>query len=130
MGYSEHPSKSTEPTSIIEVLTAMIDEGKFQAAVVTSSDGLPIASAPAGYDSDVTSAMVALLQRVSSDARNQLGMSEVDEVMIYDRDRIRLICRYLSVGKVKIILAAIVPPSLAYRQITNQAIRHIRRLLS
>ncbi|TET38398.1 MAG: hypothetical protein E3J69_01545 [Anaerolineales bacterium] len=130
MGYSEHPSKSTEPTSIIEVLTAMIDEGKFQAAVVTSSDGLPIASAPAGYDSDVTSAMVALLQRVSSDARNQLGMSEVDEVMIYDRDRIRLICRYLTVGKVKIILAAIVPPGLAYRQITNQAIRQIKRLLS
>ncbi len=130
MGYSEHPSKPTEPTSIIEVLTAMIDEGKFQAAVVTSSDGLPIASAPAGYDSDVTSAMVALLQRVSSDARNQLGMSEVDEVMIYDRDRIRLICRYLSVGKVKIILAAIVPPGQAYRQITNQAIRQIKRLLS
>ncbi|MBL7063182.1 MAG: hypothetical protein ISS49_03095 [Anaerolineae bacterium] len=54
----------------------------------------------------------------------------MDEVTIYDRDRVRLVCRYLTVGRERLILAALVPPGRCYRRVTNQAIRRIRQLLS
>jgi len=130
VGNNEHQPGATEPTSLEEILCVMNEAGGFRVSVLTSTEGLPIVTVPAGYDSDVTAAMVALLQRVSSDAQSQLGMAEIDEVTIRVRDRIRLVCRYLTVGRERLILAAIVPPGRYYRRVTNRAIRQIRQLLS
>jgi predicted regulator of Ras-like GTPase activity (Roadblock/LC7/MglB family) len=120
----------TMPTPIERVLREMNRAGEFQASLLTSAEGLPIATAPANCDSDVTAAMVALVQRASYDAQSQLGMADVDEVTIRDRDRIRLVCRYIAVGSERLILATMVPPGHSYRRVTNLTVRRIRRLLS
>jgi hypothetical protein len=73
---------------------------------------------------------VALLRKVSSETREQLGMSALDEVTVRSQDRVRLVCRYLAVGEQGLILVALVPPDCYYRRATNRAIAQIRRLLS
>ena len=130
MSSNKHQSGVVEPTSLEEILYAMNEAGGFRVSVLTSTEGLPIATVPADYDSDVTAAMVALLQRVGSDAQSQLGMAEMDEMTIYDRDRTRLVCRHITVGRERLILVALVPRGHCYRRATNQAIRQIRQLLS
>jgi len=130
MSDNKHQPGAAEPTSLKEILYAMNEAGEFQISVLTSTEGLPIATAPASYNSDLTAAMVALIQRVSNDAQSQLGMKDVDEVTIHDRARIRLVCRYIFAGREKLILAAMVPPGRSYRRVTNHAVRQIKRLLS
>ena len=130
MSDNEHRPGVAEPASLEEILRALNEAGKFQATVLAAIDGLLIAALPSDYDTDAAAAMVALLQRVSNDAQSQLGMAGVDEVTIRDRDRIRLVCRYLVVGGERLILAMLVPPGHRYRRVTNRAIRQIRQLLS
>ena len=112
-----------------EVLEQTTDNGDFRAVVLASDEGLPLASVPSHYDSEATAAMVALLQRVSREARDQLAMAKVDEVTISDCERIRLVCRYLEVGGDVLILAVMVPPKVYYRRVTNRAVRRIKDIL-
>jgi predicted regulator of Ras-like GTPase activity (Roadblock/LC7/MglB family) len=124
--------KTTRPNpfqKILHALQTMNEAGKFQAAVLTSGEGLPIITVPTNYDSHVAAAIVAMLRRISDRAENQLGMAEVDEVTIRGHDRVRLVCRYLPAGEEKLILAVIVPPGHSYRRVTNRAVRQITRLL-
>jgi len=130
MSNNEHQPGATQPTSLEKILYEMNETGKFQVSVLTSTEGLPITTVPADYNSDLAAAMVALLQRVSNDAQGQLGMAQVDEITIRDRNHARLVCRYLVVGRERLILAAMIPPGRPYRRATNRAIRQIRRLLS
>lgn len=119
-----------QPTSLEGILHQMNQAGEFQVSMLTSTAGLPIATVPATYDSDFTAAMVALIQRASIDAKSQLGMADVDEVTIQDRDRIRLVCRYIALGRERLILVVVVPPGQAYRSVTNRAVSQLRQLLS
>ena len=129
MSNNEHQPED-KPISLEKILHEMDEVGRFQVSVLTSTEGLPIATVPAGYNSNLVAAIVALLQRVSNDAQSQLGMAEVDEVSISDRARIRLVCRYFVVGRERLILAVIVPPGRPYRRATNRAIKQIKQLLS
>ena len=122
--------ENAQPTSLKEILCEMNADGRFEVVILASQDGLLIATEPADYDSEVTAATVALLRKVSSETREQLGMAALDEVTIRSNDRVRLVCRYLSVGEQGLILVALVPPDRYYRRATNHAIRQIRRLLS
>ena len=131
MNHDKHIPGAKKPTSLKEILQEMHTTGKFQVSVLTSAvEGLPIATFPADYDSDLTAVIVALLQRVSNDARGGLKMAEVDELTIRDRDQTRLVCRYLVIGRERLILAAIVPPGRPYRRVTNWAVRQIEQLLA
>jgi len=130
VNHDKHRPGASKSPSFKEILREMNTTGKFQVSVLTSVEGLPIATVPADYDSDLTAAMVALLQRVSNDAQSRLKMAEVDEVTIRDRDHIRLVCRYLVIGRERLILAAMVPPGRPYRRVTNRAIRQIEQLLA
>ena len=112
-----------------EVLEQMTDNGDFRAVVLASDEGLPLAAVPSHYDSDTTAAMVALLQRVSREARDQLEMAKVDEVTISDCEHIRLVCRYVEVGGDMLILAVMVPSGTYYRRVTNRAVRRIKDIL-
>jgi predicted regulator of Ras-like GTPase activity (Roadblock/LC7/MglB family) len=122
--------ENARPTSLQDILRQMNADGRFEVVILASRDGLLIATEPEGYDSEVTAATVALLRRVSSDAREQLGLAALDEVTIRSSDRVRLVCRYLAVGEQGLILVALVPPDRYYRRVTNRAIRQIVQLLS
>lgn len=116
--------------TLSEILGAMYEAGQFRAVVLASADGLPIAAAPAGYDSDLAAALVAMLRKVSGEAQGQLGLAEIDEVTVRSRDHVCLVCRRLDVGAEELILVAIVPPGRRYRRTTNQAIAQIKAMLA
>ncbi len=101
--------------------------GSFEASVLASSDGLPIATVPSGYDTDVTAAMVALLGSVAQQTRDHVGMAPLDEVSVRASDHIRLVCRCFQMDGEEFILAVVIPREQRYhRRLTNQAIREIR----
>lgn len=110
-----------------ETLERINREGNFEASVLATPDGLPIATAPVGYDSDVTAAMVALLKSVAQQTQDQVGMAPLDEVSVRASDHIRLVCRSFRVDGEDFILAVVVPREQRYhRQLTNRAIRDLR----
>jgi predicted regulator of Ras-like GTPase activity (Roadblock/LC7/MglB family) len=123
-------SHQPEPTSLSDILYAVLEEGRFQAVMLASADGLPIARAPAGYKSDLAAALVAMLRKASGEAQSQLGLAEVDEVTVRSRDRVSLVCRRLDLRTEELILVVTVPPGRRYRRTTNQAIAQIKALLS
>jgi predicted regulator of Ras-like GTPase activity (Roadblock/LC7/MglB family) len=114
-------------TSLERTLEQINREGSFEASILASNDGLPIATVPSSYDTDVTAAMVALLQRVARDTRDYVGMAPVDEVSVRASDHIRLVCRCFEVDGQEFILAVMIPKEQRYyRQLTNRAIRELR----
>jgi len=130
MSYNDPPCETNGRITLANVLTEMNDAGDFKISVLTSKEGLPIATAPPDHDSDLAAAMMALLQKVSNDAQSQIGMAPVDEVTIRDQNDFRLVCRHITVGQEELILSAIVPPDHPYRRVTNRALKHIHQLLS
>lgn len=114
-------------TSFEETLEKINKDGRFQASVLASSDGLPVARAPSEYDPEITAAMVALLRSVAQQTQDQVGMGRLDEVSVRADDRLRLICRCFEIDGEDFILAVVVPSQQRfYRQETNRAIRELR----
>ena len=114
-------------TTFEQTLDQINREGNFAASVLASSDGLPIASAPSAYDPELTAAMAGLLRSVAQQTRNQVGMTQLDEVSLRASDRLRLICRCFQIDGEDYILAVLVPREQRdYRQTTNRAMRELR----
>ena len=112
--------------SFVEILKEMNAEGGFTRSVLSSSDGLPIASAPVSPDHELASDMVAMLQQVSAETQDHPGLAPVDEVTIRTQEQSYLVCRTIPSGKDWISLCALVPPGKAYRRVTNRAVRKIQ----
>ena len=113
--------------SFEQALDKINREGNFQASVLASSDGLPIATVPSDYDTDITAAMVALLRNVAQQTQDHIGMSQLDEVSVRAGDHIRLVCRCLELDGEDFILAVVVPREQRYyRQLTNRAIKELK----
>jgi predicted regulator of Ras-like GTPase activity (Roadblock/LC7/MglB family) len=130
MDNKTYTKDTTLPQSLAQIVCQLNLEGGFQTSVLTSEDGLAIAAYPVDRDNDTTAAIVALLQRVSNDAKVLLDMSDLDEVAICDRNRIRLVCRYIPFKDSRLILAVIVLPDHPYRHLTNRAVKQIEQLLA
>jgi predicted regulator of Ras-like GTPase activity (Roadblock/LC7/MglB family) len=109
-----------------KILREMNHAGYFKAAVLSTTEGLSLASAPASYEDDMAAAMVALLNEVARQARQQLALAQVDELSLVGDDRIRLTCRYFSVDGQDLVLSVLIPPDRYYRRLTNRAIKALR----
>lgn len=117
----------TRQTSLAQILREMTDEGSFKASVLVSSEGLPLSWASSPFNTDTMAAMVALVKNSIRPAREKMGLDDVDEVSIVQRDKMRLVCRYFVVGDEELILAVVAPPHQTYRRLTNRAISRITR---
>ena len=115
--------------SFVDILKEMNTKGGFIRSVLATSEGLPIAAAPENSDSELAGAMVVLLQQVSADTQDHLGMAPVDEVTIRTEDNNHLVCRTIVSGDDWLSLCALVPANRAYRRTTNKAVRKIREVL-
>jgi predicted regulator of Ras-like GTPase activity (Roadblock/LC7/MglB family) len=115
--------------SFINILEEMNLEGGFRRSVLSTSEGLPIASAPMRPDHELASAMIAMLQQVSVETQDHLGLAPVDEVTIRTKEGVHLVCRTILSGEDWICLCALVPPGQAYRRATNRAVRRIRAVI-
>jgi predicted regulator of Ras-like GTPase activity (Roadblock/LC7/MglB family) len=121
----EQPLK--KQTIFEEILQEMNHAGNFRAAILSTTEGLSLAAAPANYEDEMAAAMVALLNKVARQARQQLNLAQVDELSLVDNDRTRLACRYFSIAGQDLVLAVLTPPDCYYRRLTNHAIREIKR---
>jgi len=110
-----------------KILQEMNRAGDFQAALLSTTEGLPLASSPVGYEDEMAAATVALLNKVARQAHQQLNLAQVDELSLVGDDRTRLTCRYFSIAGQDLVLTVLTPPDCYYRRLTNRAIRRIRR---
>jgi predicted regulator of Ras-like GTPase activity (Roadblock/LC7/MglB family) len=114
-------------TNFTQALENINKNGGFQASVLASSDGLPVAQAPSEYDAEIIAAMVALLRSVAQQTQDQVGIGRLDEVAVRADDRLRLICRPFEIDEEDFILAVVVPNQQRYyRRETNRAITQLR----
>lgn len=119
----------TEPQTFDEVLKEMNSDGGFIRSVLATSDGFSIASAPTTPDHELASAMIALLQQVSVETQDNLGLAAVDEVTIRTKEHSYLVCRTIPSGDDSLSLCAIVPPGRSYRRVTSRAVRKILQII-
>jgi predicted regulator of Ras-like GTPase activity (Roadblock/LC7/MglB family) len=119
-------AEADEQSYLDQVLCEMNDEGQFKASVLVSREGLPISSVSSPFDVEMLAAMVTVVGNTVEQARENIGLDELDEVSVVQADKMRLICRHFSIGEEDVILAAIAPPHQTYRRVTNRAIRRIR----
>ncbi len=123
--------KTSSITNELNRLLAQLNQdGGFTISVLTDSQGLPIAAAGKdGLDSERQSAIVAMIQKTVSQVGNRLGMTEAEEISIYDSLGQRLVCRSFSANSHSLILAVTIPGSqITYRRLTRQAIAAITRI--
>ena len=124
-----HQGGGNTPLTFVEILNDMNQEGGFSRSVLATSEGLPIASAPVNPDSELASAMVAMLQQAASELRNQFQLPQIDEFTIRAVNKLHLICRMIKIDSDMMILGVVVPPGQLYRRVTNKAITRIREAL-
>ena len=122
------PSKAGS-TELSKVLADMNEQGSFPIAIITDRHGFPIASAAGpDQDPDTQSAVVALVQKTATQASNQLGMAQTDEISLYDTNGRRLVCRPFTANGHNLILAVVIPnKNQTYRRLTNKAVSDVRR---
>ncbi len=119
----------TGSTEISEILAEMNKQGNFPISVLTDQHGFPIASAASpGQNADTQSAVVAMVQKTATQVSTKLGMSQTDEISLYDTEGRRLVCRPFSANQHDMILAVLVTDrNQSYRRLTTQAVSAIRK---
>lgn len=99
----------------------------FIATILTDGDGLPLISTlkdETRLDEMLASAAPLILRTIQK-SNERAGFSEAYEIVINNSDQSKLICRFFEVNNQALILIAVVPNKVAYRQIMNQMIRSI-----
>jgi len=116
-------------SSFIDILEKMNEEGGFIRSVLATEEGLPVAAVPDQSLDNSLSALVSLLHNVSHDVLSQLEIDEISEITIRDQDRYKFVCRRIKTADDSLLLAALVPPDLYYRRVTNRAMKRIQSFL-
>lgn len=117
-------------TNLLEAqLKRLNREGQFLASLVADVQGLPIAAVDSQYNTEMIAALSALVRDVSHRAETQLGFKKMDEVSLVDDDKVRLVCRYFTVGDSMYILSCVIPAQQTYRRLTSTALREIEKIM-
>ena len=115
-------------SSVEKVLGDIIEEGGFGAAVVATSDGLPIALVGATeVDTKLIGAVAASMKDLAKRAHQGL-----DEISLRDKKGKLIVSRYFSIvapqGQFDLVLAVQVPERKSYRRLINQAVKRIQQV--
>lgn len=115
-------------TEISKILANAKEKGNFLAAILTDHEGFPIASASNEKQSpEIHAALVGIIQRVTSQATEQLGLSSAAEFSLFDANGHLFICRPFSSKSVEMVLAFLLPnKDQSYRRIMSQTISEIQ----
>ena len=115
------------PGNLTDVLQSLNAAGGFLVTVLTDSEGLVLASAPApGWDAEKQAAVVALIQRAARQSED-VSLGSTDEISIRDVSGRRLVCRPFEVDGQVLLLSVLAAEGKAYRRLTNVAVRDVRR---
>ncbi len=124
-------AKRVSRQSTIEaVLRGLMEQGGFEAAVVATSDGLPIALVgQSTVDTRLVGAVAASLKDLATRAHQEL-----DEISLRDKKGKLVVSRYFSIvspqGQFNLLLAVQVPEKKSYRRLVNQAVKRIQQVWS
>lgn len=112
------------------LLNKINEQGGFSMSILTDRQGFSIAStATDEHKPDIKAATVAVVNKMLTQAREQLDMSPTDEIVLRSTDGQRLICRPFSVQGHDLILAVLVPGrEKPYRKLMNQTLRDIEHI--
>ncbi len=117
-------------TEFSKILVEANEKGKFLASVLTDREGFPIASASSTQtNSEIHAALVGIIQRVTSRATEQLGISAATEFSLCDANGNLFICRPFSANGIDLMLAFLVPgKDTPYRRVMSQTITAIQKV--
>jgi hypothetical protein len=118
-----------ESMEISKILAETNEKGKFLSCIVTDIEGFPIASvSTADRSPEVQAAVVGLIQRVISQASEQLGISDTTEFSLFDASGNLFVCRPFITGGVEMVLAFLIPgKDQPYRRLMSQTITKIQQ---
>jgi predicted regulator of Ras-like GTPase activity (Roadblock/LC7/MglB family) len=117
-------------SALANILKDLVSQGGFTIAVLTDSNGLPLASSDVDQEtSEAQSAVVAQVQNVVLRALGHLSMSAPEEISLNDVDGRKLVCRQFSSGETMVYLAVLIPNRVkSYRLLMNRAIRSVQNI--
>jgi hypothetical protein len=118
-----------DSTVIAKILAETNEKGKFLASVVTDREGFTIASASTGgQNPEIQGALVGLIQRMTSQASDQLGILPTAEFTLFDTAGNRFVCRPFFAKGIEMVLAFLIPgKDQSYRRIMSQTIDGIQQ---
>src|SRR4030042_2150229 len=104
------------PGNLTDVLQSLNAAGGFLVTVLTGTEGLVLASAPApGWDAEKQAAVVALIQRAARQSED-VSLGSTDEISIRDVSGRRLVCRPFEVGGQVLLLSVLADEGKPYRR--------------
>ena len=121
---------TTRESPLDTLLNRAMERSGFDALVLASLEGLPLANAPNEYAGDEAAAVVAFLEKASVKALEQMRMATLDEITIRSSAHNQLVCRRLTINQEDLVLIAVMPQDVAYRRAMNWTIYRVRKLLS
>lgn len=117
---------------IEEELLRLCRQGNFEAFMLFNREGILMASAghPVHYNSDALTALSVLFAQSDELLNDFQADASVDEIALRTVDNARIVSRSFQVEEAELILIAIVPPQISYRQITNTAVHQIQTIMT
>jgi predicted regulator of Ras-like GTPase activity (Roadblock/LC7/MglB family) len=111
------------------ILRELNQEGGFPIAMLTDQYGSPIVGATApSQKPELPAYTAALIQKTAFQASGRLSSGQTDEIIVYDPDGSRLICRPFRFRDHILFLAVLVPEKeRTYRRLMNRTIAAIQR---
>jgi predicted regulator of Ras-like GTPase activity (Roadblock/LC7/MglB family) len=121
--------KSTQDL-IEEELLVLCQQGKFEAFLLFSTEGIPMAGVDFSdrFNADGLAALSVVLNQSVELTEEFQENTIVDEVSLRISSKHRIVSRPFNVDDVKMVLVAIVPHRLPYRRITTTAINRIQQI--
>ena len=121
--------KSTQDL-IEEELLNLCQQGKFEAFLLFSAEGIPMAGVDFTdkFNADGLAALSVVLNQSVELTEEFQENTLVDEVSLRISSSLRIVSRPFLVEDMKMILLAIVPNRQSYRRITTNAIHRIQEL--
>jgi predicted regulator of Ras-like GTPase activity (Roadblock/LC7/MglB family) len=116
------PEVHSRQASIEDILTALINNGSFDCAVVSSGDGLPVAMVGQG-NAPMLAAIASTIKDLAERAHQ--GITEISS---RDKRGNQVVSRYFSIDKDPLLLTVKMPARHTYRRLTSKAIREIRQV--
>ena len=120
-------SPPKEKTIFDVILGDILEEGDYEVALLSDSDGFAIAAAPFDRMTDMTAAMTALLRDTANQAHHHLKLSNINELSMVTDNRLRFVCRffYTDAGQ-SLTLTVMALADQPYRRITNHAVTRLK----
>jgi len=113
---------------IIEKFREAFGTEKFIISLLVDAEGLVVDVIGEGYNPDVFSATVAIVQHCVDGIKRYIGVDDVDEIMFrLAQKKVKLIYRCFELEGMAYFLIFVCPLRTNYRRLSNELIRIIKK---